>query len=137
MENLAKNYEKNQFIFSITFLFLILKIVVFLFLYRSDYKQFNVLSSTVITENYISLYVDKKDLKDLKRNPYFYIENKKYHYEIIDITRKVVKNKNKWYHEVILFVKLPKKYKDKDIVTLSLYCNRKRLYTIFESIWKE
>lgn len=134
---MKKNYEKNQFILSITFLFLLIEIFIFVLFTKIEYKSFERLSSTMITENYLSLYVDSNTLKKLKSNKYFSIENKKYFYEIIDITRKVVKSKNNWYHEVIIRLELPKKYKDKDIVTISLYSRRKKLYTIFEAIWKE
>lgn len=134
---MKKNYEKNQFILSITFLFLLVEIIIFILFMKLEYKSFEVLSSTVITENYLSLYVDSDNLKKLKSNQHFYIENKKYFYEIIDITRKVVKSKKDWYHEMIIRVELPKKYKDKDIVTISLYDKRKKIYTIFEVIWKE
>ncbi len=134
---MKKNYEKSQLILSITFFFLLVEIAIFVLFTKLEYKSFEVLSSTVITENYLSFYVDNMNLKRLTSNKHFYIENKRYFYEIIDITRKMVKSKENWYHEVIVRVELPKKYKDKDIVTISLYGKRKKLYTIFEAIWKE
>lgn len=134
---MKKNYEKNQFILSITFFFLLVEIFIFILFTKVEYKSFEKLSSTVITKNYLSFYVNSKSLKKLTSNKYFYIENKRYLYEIIEITRKIVKSKDNWYHEVIVRIELPKKYKDKDIVTISLYHRRKKLYTIFEAIWKE
>ncbi len=134
---MKKNYEKNQLVLSVTFFFLLVEISVFILFTKLEYKSFEVLSSTVITENYLSFYVDNKNLKSLTRNKHLYIENKRYFYEIIDVTRKMVKSKENWYHEVIVRIELPKTYKDKDIVTISLYHRRKKLYTIFEAIWKE
>lgn len=134
---MKKNYEKNQFILSITFFFFVIEIFLFVLFTKLEYKSFERISSTVITENYLSLYVDSNHLKKLKSNKHFYIENKRYVYEMIDVTRKMVKSKNHWYHEVIVRIELPKKYKDKDIITISIYRRRKKLYTIFEAIWKE
>lgn len=134
---MKKNYEKNQLILSIAFFFFLIEVVVVVLFFKLEYKKFDVLSATVITENYLSLYVDSYHLQKLKSNQHFYLENKKYFYEVIDVTRKIVKNKKKWYHEVIIRIELPKKYKDKDIVTISLYDRRKKIYTIFEAIWKE
>ena len=73
---MKKNYEKSQLILSITFFFLLVEIAIFVLFTKLEYKSFEVLSSTVITENYLSFYVDNKNLKRLTSNKHFYIENK-------------------------------------------------------------
>lgn len=134
---MKKNYEKNQLLLSSTFLFIIIVIILVISLYVISYKEYKIISATVITSNYTSLYVDNDLLKCLQKNHKLYIKNKAYEYEITDITKKVVKNKSKWHHEVIIRLKKLQNYKDKDIITISIYCKRKVIATIFENCWKE
>lgn len=129
---MKKNYEKDQLLLTMCFLFIIVEIITIMMCLKLKYQNFSLISVTMITKNYVSSYVDDKDLKVLNNNKKLYINNKKYNYEITSITRKVVK-KGKWYHEIIMRINLPKKYNDKDIITIGIFEKKKNIIDIFRN----
>lgn len=133
---MKKNYEKNQLIISMSFIFLILCsiFVVNIFTYR--YRNYKVLNSVLITKDYIKLVVTDEDLKKLKGSNYIFIDDKKVKFKIIEIVRNVLK-KEKNYHEVVINTNTNKRYHDEDYIKITIYDDREKLINIFKSCWKE
>lgn len=134
---MKKNYEKNQLIITMTFLFLVIFIILLINLFKHRYRTYKNINSIVVTENYLELIINSNDLKLLNSSNYLYIDNKKKKREIISIEKDVLKRDNITYHDVIIRVKFPNKYKDNDYVKLTIYDKKEKLFSIFKSCWKE
>lgn len=134
---MKKNYEKNQLIITMTFLFIVIFIILLINLFKHRYRTYKNINSIVVTENYLELIINSNDLKLLNSSNYLYIDNKKKKREIISIEKDVLKRDNITYHDVIIRVKFPNKYKDNDYVKLTIYDKKEKLFSIFKSCWKE
>lgn len=134
---MKKNYEKNQLIITMTFLFIVIFIILLINLFKHRYRTYKNINSIVVTENYLELIINSNDLKLLNSSNYLYIDNKKKKREIISIEKDVLKRDNITYHDVIIRVKFPNKYKDNDYVKLTIYNKKEKLFSIFKSCWKE
>ncbi len=134
---MKKNYEKNQLIITMTFLFIVIFIILLINLFKHRYRTYKNINSIVVTENYLELIINSNDLKLLNSSNYLYIDNKKKKREIISIEKDVLKRNNITYHDVIIRVKFPNKYKDNDYVKLTIYDKKEKLFSIFKSCWKE
>ena len=134
---MKKNYEKNQLIITMTFLFIVIFIILLINLFKHRYRTYKSINSIVVTENYLELIINSNDLKLLNSSNYLYIDNKKKKREIISIEKDVLKRDNITYHDVIIRVKFPNKYKDNDYVKLTIYNKKEKLFSIFKSCWKE
>ena len=95
---MKKNYEKNQLIISISFIFLILCFLFIVNIFTYRYRNYKVLNSVLITKDYIKLIITDEDLKKLKGSKYIFIDDEKEKMEIIEIVKNVLK-KEKNYHE--------------------------------------
>lgn len=134
---MKKNYEKNQLIITMSFLLIVIFIILLINLFKHRYRTYKNINSIVVTENYLELIINSNDLKLLNSSNYLYIDNKKKKREIISIEKDVLKRNNVTYHDVIIRVKFPNKYKDNDYVKLTIYDKKEKLFSIFKSCWKE
>ena len=134
---MKKNYENNQLLFSLIFIFLMVELLIIFCFLKISYRTYNTLSMLIITDDYIKGYVNTDSLKKLNNSKYLYLDNKKYKYEIISTNRKVLKKDNEWNHEIIINLDLNNKYKDNDIIVISIYSQREKLYNIFKACWEE
>lgn len=134
---MKKNYEKNQLIITMSFLLIVIFIILLINLFKHRYRTYKNINSIVVTENYLELIINSNDLKLLNSSNYLYIDNKKKKREIISIEKDVLKRNNITYHDVIIRVKFPNKYKDNDYVKLTIYDKKEKLFSIFKSCWKE
>lgn len=133
---MKKNYEKKQLIYSIIIVFIFFQIIICYIYFKEQYRTYKSISAIVVTDNYIKTYVDNNTLKKLKQSKYFYIDNKRLKYEIINIERNVLKKDKSSFHEVMIKFQIPKKYKDNDTFNISIYSNKKQIYTIFKKCWE-
>ncbi len=134
---MKKNYERNQLIITIIFIFIIITIILLINLFKFRYRTYKNINSIVVTDNYLEAIVNNNDLKLLNSSNYLYIDNKKIKRRIISIEKNVLTKNNKSYHDVIIRVKFPHKYKDNDYIKLTLYDKKEKLINIFKSCWKE
>ena len=75
---MKKNYEKDQLLLTMCFLFIIFEIITIMMCLKLKYQNFSLISVTMITKNYVSSYVDDKDLKVLNNNKKLYINYHRY-----------------------------------------------------------
>ena len=134
---MKKNYEKNKLLIGLIFVFMVVELIVVYTLFSSSYRKFKTIDGIIITKNYIKSYVDSTTLKKLKSSNYFYLDNKRLSYEIINIEKDVLKQNNKSYNEVMIKFEIPKKYKDNDTVKISIYCEKEKIYKIFIRSWED
>ena len=120
-----------------TILLIVIFIILLINLFKHRYRTYKNINSIVVTENYLELIINSNDLKLLNSSNYLYIDNKKKKREIISIEKDVLKRDNITYHDVIIRVKFPNKYKDNDYVKLTIYNKKEKLFSIFKSCWKE
>lgn len=80
-------------------------------------------------------FVDKKERKDLYKNKYLYIDNKKIKYKILKDKGITLKENNKEYYEIYLKLKLKGKYKQNDYIKITIQNKKIRLLEIFKLIW--
>ncbi len=133
---MKKNYEYNGLLVFVILLYILVVIFVILTYFTKTYRSYNLISVIVVTDNYVKTYVDNKTFKKLKSTSRFYIDDKIYDYEIIEIEKNVMKRKNINYHEVLLKTKFPNKYKDNDSIDVSIYGNKKKVYSMFKKCWE-
>lgn len=130
-----KNYEKTTGIIVLLAIMILLEIIVITVLY--NYKMFNytIISSIYLDKNSIMTFVDKKERKDLYKNKYLYIDNKKIKYKILKDKGITLKENNKEYYEIYLKLKLKGKYKLNDYIKITIQNKKIRLLEIFKLIW--
>ena len=133
---MKRNYEANQLIITTIFLYLVLFCFVVLFLFKTKYREYSMITGILVTDNYVQTIINYNDFKSLSSSKYLYIDNVRVKFRIISTKRNVIKKNNKLYHEVILRVKTPKKYKDNDSINLTIYNKRKKIINIFKSCFR-
>lgn len=133
---MKKNYEKKQLLYFIIIVFLFFQMIICSLYLKEEYRTYKSISAIVITDHYIKTYVDNQSLQKLKQSKYFYVDNKRLKYEIINIEKNVLKKDKTSFHEVMIKFQIPKKYKDNDTFRISIYSNKKKIYTIFKKSWE-
>lgn len=133
---MKKNYEKSQLLYFTIIVFIFFQIIICYLYFKEQYRTYTSISAIVITDNYIKTYVDNKSLQKLKQSKYFYVDNKRKKYEIINVEKNVIKKDKTSFHEVMIKFQIPKKYKDNDTFNISIYSNKKGIYTIFKKCWE-
>lgn len=134
---MKKNYEKDQLVIAVSFIFIIIFFVFLSRLFNIRYRTYRLIDSIVINENYLELIINNNDYKLLKSSKYLYIDNKRLKREITSVERNVIKKNKDNFHEVIIRVKVPNKYKDNDVITISIFDKKTEIINIFKSCWKE
>lgn len=133
---MKKNYEKNQLIISISFIFIILCFIFLLNIFTYNFRSFKIVDAVLISENYIKLIITDNDLKTLNGSQYIIIDNKRKKMEVTSVEKNVLKRKV-YYHEIIIRVKTSSKYHDGDYIKVTIYDKKKKMFYIFKSCWKE
>lgn len=134
---MKKIYEKDQLLIFTTFFFIILEIFSLIHFCFKNFRTFEMIQGVVVSDGYFKSYVDSDTIKRIASVKKVYIDNKKYLYKITNVERKVLKKNNKWYHEILVRCKIPRKYLEGDVVSITYEGNKKKLYYIFNSCWKE
>ena len=131
----VKKYEAITFITVLSFLVFIFEICSLTIFSRSRITDYFQLSSLVTDKNEIRLIVDGNERKALYDNSVLYIDDKKIPYSIkIDNGVLWQKEKTKYY-EIILKLKLKKKYNLNDIVVVSLTKEKVNLIKAIIKTW--
>ena len=134
---MKKSYEKFRLIFFIVVIFILFEIVTVGTFYSKKYRDYKILNTIVVTGNYTKSYLDSKEYNLVKSNNYLYIDDKKTKYEIIDVKKNVLRQDNRWYHEILFKIKFSSRYKDNDTVSISVYNHKEFLFNIFKKCWED
>ena len=131
-----KNYE-NKFAFHIiTILFLIFFLIFICYLIFN--KHFCYITYTgVISNKDVIFMIKESDTKYFYHNPNLVNDSKIKKFTIKKIYKNILNKKNTKYNQIIVNFKFSKKYKDNDILNISLRKKKERHIDIFKIIWKE
>ena len=121
---------KYESIFIYNFIFLIVGLFIIISILNKLIPSYIVTKASIVLDNTYSAFIDNKTLKQLNKNPYVYIDNKRIKIEIIDTYKKYYKNYNK-----VIF-KIKKKINNKEL-DISIYNNKDDFKKIFFKCWEE
>lgn len=121
---------KYESIFIYNFIFLIVGLFIIISILNKLIPSYIVTKASLVLDNTYSAFIDNKTLKQLNKNPYVYIDNKRIKIEIIDTYKKYYKNYNK-----VIF-KIKKKINNKEL-DISIYNNKDDFKKIFFKCWEE
>lgn len=130
------NYERYELLIFIIIGYIVIEIITCYLYFSKQYRTYINIISIVVTDNYIKTYIDNKTLKKLNQSNYFYVDNNRLKYEIISIEKNIMKKDNVTFNEVMIKFNIPKKYKDNDTINISIYSDKKEIYTIFKKCWE-
>jgi len=134
------NYSKYER-FSIIIFFIIVLIVfeiIFIVSIIKNKNEIYVNYSGVVMKNNLGVFIINNDqMNIIYKNRYLYFNGKRTKYSIEKITKNVIKKDNKKYNEVVLNFKFSKnKYKDSDVIDISIRNNKEPIINMFKIIWK-
>ena len=139
MEILLKysKYERFGFVIFLIVILIFFEIIFIINIIRLK-NELYVNYSGVVMKNNIGLFIiDNDEMKIIYKNKYLYFNGNKIKYSIERITKDVIKKDNKKYNEVLLNFKFSnKKYKDNDVIDISIRSDREPIIEMFKIIWK-
>ena len=134
------NYSKYERFSLIIFLVILLIIfeIVFVFNIINNKNELYVSYSGMVAKSNIGLFIiNNEDMNILYKNKYLYFNGKRIKYSIEKITKSVIKKDNNKYNEVLLSFKFSnKKYKDNDVISVSIRSDKEPIIKMFKIIWK-
>lgn len=93
------------------------------------------MSGIIMKNNIVIVVLDKEELFNLHKNVYVYHNNKRIKFKIEKNNGAIISKGNKKYYEVLIKLKLPKKYKSNDLVELTIKNKKIISIKIFKLIW--
>ena len=134
------NYSRYERFGLLIFLIIILILfeIIFIINIMREKNELYISFSGVVMKNNIGLFiVNDKDMKILYKNKYLYFNGKRIKYSIEKITKDVIKKDNNKYNEVLLRFKFSKKkYKDNDVIDISIRRDKESIIKMFKIIWR-
>ena len=132
-----KKYEKfNLCIFLVIFL-IIFKIIFIINIIKNKNELYVSYSGVVMKSNIGLFIVNDDEMNIIYKNRYLYFNGRRVKYSIEKITKSVIKKDNKKYNEVLIkFQFSKKKYKDSDVISISIRNDKEPIINMFKIIWK-
>ena len=134
------NYSRYERFGLLIFFIIILILfeVIFIINIMREKNEIYISFSGVVMKNNIGLFIiNDKDMKILYKNKYLYFNGKRIKYSIEKITKDVIKKDNNKYNEVLLRFKFSKKkYKDNDVIDISIRRDKESIIKMFKIIWR-
>lgn len=132
-----KSYENTSFINVLVYLLVIIECIFFISLNYYKISKYYLINGIVYTDELILVVVDKSERKDIYNNSFFYIDNKKINYLINEDRGITLKKNNTDYYEILLDIKINKKYKINDSINISIKKKNEKIINIFNNIWED
>ena len=134
------NYSKYERFSIIIFLIIILFIfeIVFIISIINNKNELYVSYSGVVMKSNLGLFIiNNNEMNILYKNRYLYFNGKRIKYSIEKITKDVIKKDNNKYNEILINFKFSKKkYKDNDVINISIRNEKEPIINMFKIIWK-
>lgn len=131
-----RKYEKTFFIYFLTLVIILCFFIILFFCKFNCIKTYNHVSSTVIKNNLVYCLMSSKELKNVYRNKYLIIDNKKQLIKIENVDKDILKRNSKYYHGITFKVKLSKKYKENDVVEILLFDKKINIFSMIKMVWR-
>lgn len=134
---MCKNYENIKFIIIILFILIILELVFIFRLSNKKLYEYKNYSAVVFSNNLAYVITSKKDTKNFYKNNCLYIDSKKIKYKIDHVNDRITLTDKIIYNQVFIRFKFKKKYRDGDVINISIKDKKVSFLNIFINIWKE
>lgn len=132
----VSNYESRSFLYTVLFVVSIVLLFITIFSIKKNIRTYEVINSTVVKDNLVNVLVTNQQLKTIYNNKYLYIGKKKIKNKIVEVNKKVLKRSNKYYHSVLLKVKLNSKDKVNDTKKILFFDGKITTFDMMKVIWK-
>ena len=132
----CQRYEKKIGILIALLLFLLVEGSLFVYFMTKKWDEYCVFQGVVVKNNLVMILLSQKQLDLFYQNHSIYLEDKKVHFQIKNVTKEVLTRKNTAYHEVLISFSFSKEKKENDVIEFSIKEKQKRLIEIFKIIWE-
>ena len=139
MEILLKysKYERFSLIIFLVIVLIVFEIVFIISIVRNKNELYVSYSGVVMKSNLGLFIINNEDMNTLYKSKYLYFNGKKISYSIEKITKNVIKKNDDKYNEALLNFKFSKnKYKDNDVINISIRNDKEPIINMFKVIWK-
>lgn len=132
-----KRYEKFSYTIFLVIVLIIAEIVFLINIIKNKNELYISYSGVVMKSNIGLFIVNNDEMSILYKNKYLYFNGRRVKYSIEKITRNVIKKDNNKYNEVLINFKFSKnKYKDNDVINISIRNDKEPIINMFKMIWK-
>lgn len=131
-----KRYEETFIIFFFIFIIFINLIILFSYSFNKKIITYELINASYVKDDLIQILVTDKQLKNIYKNKYLFINNRKRKIRIEKVDKYILKRYKKSYHSVLLNVELDKKYKNNDLIELFFFKEKINVYSMIKVVWK-
>lgn len=133
----CNKYERFGIIIFLIIVLIVFEIVFIISIINNKNELYVSYSGIVMKNNRGLFIINNDDMNIIYKNRYLYFKGKKIKYSIEKITKNVIKKDNNKYNEVIINFKFSKKkYKDNDVINISIRNEKEPIISMFKIIWK-
>lgn len=129
-----KRYKKYQLLFTINIITIIIFVLFLITISIKYYNDYTKISSSYILDNMVEIVITTKELKQIEKNNYIYLNSKRKKIEIISTIKNIYQRKNIKYHQVLLKIN---HITDKSILNISIFNKKEKIIKLFFDCWKE
>ena len=130
-------YERFGLIIFLVIILIIFEIIFIISIVRCKNELYISYSGFVMKSNLGLFIINNEDMNVLYKTKFLYFNGKKISYSIEKITKDVIKKDNNKYNEVLINFKFSKKkYKDNDVINISVRNEKEPIINMFKIIWK-
>ncbi len=129
-----KRYKKYQLLFTINVFTITIFILLLTMLFIKDYNEYTKINASYILDNIVEIVITTKELKQIEKNNYIYLNSKKTKIEIISTTKNIYQRKKVYYHQILLKIN---GITNKNLLNISIFNKKERMINLFFDCWKE
>ena len=134
---LSYKYERFGLIIFFICILIVFEIAFIVSIIKNKNELYVSYSGVVMKSNLGLFIINDKEMNVLYKNRYLYFNGKRIKYSIERITKDVIKKDNNKYNEVLINFKFSKKkYKDNDVINISIRDDKEPIIKMFKIIWK-
>ena len=128
-------YERFSIIIFLIIILLIFEIIFIISIFNEKNELYISYSGVVMKSNLGVFIINNNEMNILYKNRYLYFNGKRIKYSIEKITKDVIKKDNSKYNEVVINFKFSKKkYKDNDVINISIRNEKEPIINMFKII---
>ena len=129
----SRSYEKNLIVGLIMILFFIVFFISLFFIMTYKIEDYQVFSCSLVKYDLVC-FPSYEERKLFYANKYFYIDDKKIKYKIKEDKGVVFEQDKISTYEMVLQLDVPSKYKEHDIITMTIQTKRIQLFKIIQDV---
>lgn len=133
---MKKEDSYYQVIYFVSLLFFLMLISFIIYSYHTFYKNYQIYSAVVVDYDTLEFMIDDLVYRKLSKNKVISLEGKTYKIKIKKVIRDILKKKKKSYHQICIQLSLPKKYSLSEVLSITIYDDKRFLITIFKACLK-